>query len=143
MIKTPVDNVSHSKDILLQIATKLRPHFFSYDDINIFTALCVGFAGFLRAGEFTWDQWDPISSPRFHLSRQHVTFDPWHGSVTLFLPSSKTDPFGNGTEIYLAPSGSEICPVAALHHLFERFTYHGTAPLFNRNSGPFSSSYFV
>jgi hypothetical protein len=61
----------------------------------------------------------------------------------LFLPSSKTDPFGKGTEIYLPPSGSEICPVAALHHLFERFPSDGTAPLFNRGYGAFSRSYFV
>jgi len=126
------------------MVTYLRQcNFFSHDDVNFFAALCVGFAGFLRAREFTWEQWSPFSSPRLHLSRQHVTFDNRTGSVTILLPSSKTDPLAKGTEIYLPATGTKICPVAALHHLFERFPAHPAAPLFCRHVGPFSRSHFV
>ena len=125
------------------MVSHLRHSFFDYDTTNFCTALCVGFAAFLRAGEFTWDQWDPLSSPRFRLSRKHITFNIQQGSATLFLPASKTDPYAKGTEIHLPPTGTEICPVAALSHLFERFPSHADAPLFNYTANPFSRSHLV
>ena len=106
------------------------------------TALCVGFAGFLRAGEFTWEKWNPLQSPRLRLSRKHITFE--EETVTLHLPSSKTDPFASGVDIYLTKSPiPEICPVRALKRLFARFPTPADAPLFTRAFGPFSRSYFV
>jgi len=142
--KTPIENDSLSPKTS---SSEWSPTFdnatSSHDDVNFFAALCVGFAGFLRAGEFTWEQWSPFSSPRLHLSRQHVTFDNRTGSVTILLPSSKTDPLAKGTEIHLPATGTEICPVAALHHLFERFPAHPAAPLFCRHVGPFSRSHFI
>jgi hypothetical protein len=84
-------------DILLRITRETRNDF---DGLNIKTALCVAFAGFLRSGEFTWETWDATSSAH-HLARQHVEFI--NDSVNLTLPASKTEPFRNGV-IILQPS---------------------------------------
>jgi hypothetical protein len=101
------------------------------EGINIKAALCVGFAAFLRSGEFTWNTWSSASH-RLQLSRKHVVFEA-DGSITLTLPSSKTDQFNVGTQIYLARSPvSSICPVQALLTLFSRFPAHPHAPLFIR-----------
>ena len=113
------------------------------EGVNVKAALCVGFAAFLRSGEFTWDTWSP-ESHRLHLSRKHVVFQQ-NGSVTLTLPASKTDPSHVGVEIYLAYSPlSPICPVTALQVLFNRYPAPPDAPLFVRPfNQPFAKSFFV
>ena len=112
------------------------------EDVNVHTALCVAFATFLWCGEFTWDTWSP-QHHKSHLARQHVQFHPENSSVTLTLPSSKTDPFRTGVQIHLSSSRSPLCPVTALRHLFMQFpSPHQT--LFSRPYGqPFSKSFFV
>jgi hypothetical protein len=98
------------------------------EGINAKAALCVGFAAILRSGEFTWDTWFP-DSHHTCLSRKHVVFKS-DGSVILTLPTSKTDPFHIGVDIYLAQSPrSPLCPVAALHHLFHRYPVPPPCPL--------------
>ena len=95
----------------------------------------MAFAGFLRSGEFTWD------TPNSALLRRHVVFNK--DSVTLTLPSSKTDPFGRGVAIQLALSTSPLCPVSALRNLYSRFPRDQAQPLFSRTVGPFNRQYFV
>jgi hypothetical protein len=130
-----------TSDILLPIVRLLATDP-SLDTTNLKTALCVGFAAFLRSGEFTWNRWDPSLSPQLHLSRKHVTFVG--DSVSLFLPTSKTDQFRKGVTIHLASADSPLCPVAALHHLLERYPAPPTAPLFLRSAGlPFNRAYLV
>jgi hypothetical protein len=109
---------------------------------NIKAALCVGFAAFLRSGEFTWDTWSTESALSC-LSRMHVAFLPT--SVILTLPASKTDPFRIGEDIYLAYSPhSPICPVTALKNLFQTYPKSNLSPLFVGPPGhPFSKPYFV
>lgn len=109
--------------------------------LNIKTALCVAFAGFLRAGEFTWETWDYLSS-QSHLARKHVTFNA-DGSVTLILPSSKTDPYGKGTAIHLSQANSALCPVHALTILFRTQPKLPNDPLFSRTLGSFNRTYIV
>ena len=92
-----------TKDILLRIAAQLRPQLFSYDDINIYAALCVGFTRFRRAGEFTRDQWDPISSPRFHLSRQHVTLTTVTAQSLSSSPPRKRTNLAKGPKFTFPP----------------------------------------
>ena len=130
-----------TQDILLQIIQTCSLSLI--DNLNIYTAICVGFSAFLRAGEFTWDSWDPASSPSHSLSRQHVTFNEVDGSVTLGLPSSKTDPYRLGVDIHLASSSSTICAVCTLKQLFTRHPLPQNHALFNRPMGPFSKSHFV
>ena len=108
----------------------------------MYAAVCVSFAAFLRSGEFTWEGWDPSSSPSHSLVRRHIRFNP-NGSVTLHLPSSKTDPFRRGVDIPLAATATTLCPVRALKQLFNRHPAPPTSPLFARSMGPFSKSYFI
>jgi hypothetical protein len=130
-----------TSDILLPVVQLLALDT-SLDATNLKTALCVGFAAFLRSGEFTWERWDPHLSPQLYVSRKHVNFIG--DSVSLFLPSSKTDQYRQGATIYLASVDSPLCPVAALHHLFERYPATPTSPLFLRSAGlPFNRSYLV
>jgi hypothetical protein len=93
----------------------------------------------LLAGEFTWDQWDRILLNLldyvYSANICHSTLKPDQSPSLYHNP--KTDPFGKGTEIHLAPAGSQICPVAAFHHPLP------TASLFNRSHGPFSRSFLV
>ena len=112
------------------------------EGINVKAALCVAFAAFFRPGDFTWDTWSP-ESHLLQIARHHVAFHPT--SVTLTLPSSKTDQFRVGTEIYLAEApSSSICPVSALRMLFDRFPAPPLAPLFSRPfNQPFSNTFLL
>ena len=120
--------------ILLRILNEIGD---DYDGINLKAALCVAFAGFLRSGEFTWDK---PSGGGVYLARRHIILNP--NSVTVTLPSSKTDPFHSGVAIHLAESPlSPLCPVRALRMLFTRFHRDPSHPLFSRSFGPFSRQY--
>jgi hypothetical protein len=109
---------------------------------NLKAAFCVAFAAFFRSGEFTWDTWTS-DSHLSHLSRKHVAFHA--SSVTLTLPSSKTDQFRAGVDIHLAYSPrSSLCPVTALRLLFHRYPASPYSPLFTRPfDQPFSKTFFV
>ena len=128
-------------DILVRIIHGISN---DYNGINVKAALCVAFAAFLRSGEFTWETWDPSTSPRFALARQHVTFNK-DGSATLFLPASKTDPSRRGVPIQLAAvPTSPLCPVTALRILISRCPALPNQPMFARISGgPFNRQYIV
>jgi len=120
--------------ILHKVINEARDDF---DSVNIKAALCVAFAGFLRSGEFTWD------TPNTALLRRHATFNR-DGSVTVTLPSSKTDPFKHGVAIELAASpASPLCPVSALRRLYSRFPRDPSHPLFSRIIGSFNRQYLI
>ena len=122
-------------DILLRLVCQIND---DEEGTNVKAALCVAFAAFLRSGDITWDTWFP-NSYLSCLSRRHVAFHT--SSVTLTLPSSKTDQFRVGTEIYLACSPrSPLCPVTALRSLFNRYPTSPHFPLFAR---PFTWTLFV
>lgn len=107
-------------------------------------AFCLAFAAFLRIGEFTHSAAE--------LNSNSSEFQEWHitrGSIflekdwlELFLPASKTDPFRHGVTITVAASYDAGCAVASLHHLFWRFPFRKTAPLFNTNMG-FTRQFFT
>jgi hypothetical protein len=132
-----------TQDILIRIINQLNKKHMGFDEINIYASLCLGFAAFLRSGEFTWEKWNPLQSPRLRLSRKHITFSK--DSITIHLPSSKTDPFATGVDIHLSKSPiPSICPVRALKHLFKHFPAPPDAPLFSRSlEQPFSRTHFV
>src|SRR5205814_1891120 len=79
-----------TRDILIRILQQIPS---TYDGINIRAALCVAFAGFLRAGEITYSEWEE-SSPNFALTRSSILFD--RENIILTLPASKTDFFQIG-----------------------------------------------
>ena len=88
------------------------------DNFNVsmfWAACCVGFFGFLRAGELT------ISSaatydPAVHLSVEDVSVDSREAPsrVRLIIKQSKTDPFRTGAVEFLGRTTNDLCPVAAV-----------------------------
>ena len=84
-----------------------------YDNVMLWAACCLGFFGFLRAGEFTCTGSPPRDPP---LSPSDVVVDSRSNPqlITIHLRHSKTDPFGAGCHIYLGRTNTIPCPVAAL-----------------------------
>ena len=81
----------------------------------LWAAACTGFFGFLRAGEFT------VPSASAYDKDIHLNLDDLatncHYSPSLFrlrIKQSKTDPFRQGVDVYLGPTGTTICPVQAM-----------------------------
>ena len=79
------------------------------------------------------------------LTPQDIAVDDFRGPKTIkvHLKCSKTDPFREGTDVYLARTDDELCPIAAmLSWLVIRGNTEG--PLFNFQSGtPLTQSSFV
>ena len=98
-----------TKDILTRIVRTLGYH---YDDVNLRAAFTTAFSAFLRAGELTWDSWNPATSPLTSLSRGSIKFV--NQGVLLHLPMSKTDQFRVGYDIPLSPSEDFCCSICAL-----------------------------
>jgi len=112
---------------------------------NFDAAFKLGWAAFLRCGEFT-------TKGRFNTSanlcRSNIEFvpsitNPSH--IKLFLPASKTDPFRRGQFIIVAAAPhTTTCPVSALQYLFTNHPLPPTSPLFiGQGGGPLSKSAFV
>ena len=98
-----------------------------YDARLLWAACCVGFFGFLRAGEFTSTGLQP--SPSICVSDVAVSLHTAPSVVQVHLRRAKTDPFGHGVEIFLGKTGKSLCPVAAiLNYLLIRPP--GDGPLF-------------
>jgi hypothetical protein len=81
----------------------------------LWAACCMGFFGFMRAGEFTVtsaqaaDQ-DTCLSPTDVSVDNHTT----PSMVKVHLKQSKTDPFRHGVNIFLGRTNATLCPVAAI-----------------------------
>ncbi len=64
--------------------------------------------------------------------------------MTLTLPSSKTDQNHISIEIQLAPTSSQLCPVAALNELYSSFPHPQNDPLFSRtHARPFMKQFVI
>ena len=105
-----------------------------HDGIMLWAAACTGFFGFLRAGEFT----SPTSSydPAVHLSLSDIAVDS-HSHPTLVrlrIKQSKTDPFRQGTDVFLGATGQDICPLRAMAN-FLAIRSPAPDPLFVFGSG--------
>lgn len=131
-----------TKDILLQLVLRLdittEPH------AIIHAAYCLAFAGFLRAGEFTYSKRDLEDSnfASWHLTRQSIEFLP--DRLLLTLPASKTDRYRRGITLTIAASGDAACAVKSLQNLFTQFPRHPSTPLFHSTSiGPFTREYLT
>ena len=85
------------------------------DKIMLWAACCIGFFGFLRAGEFTVPG-DDAYDPTVHLSHEDIAVDnpmkPWVVRIT--IKQSKTDPFRKGVDLYLGRTFADLCPVISL-----------------------------
>ena len=85
------------------------------DVVMLWAACCLGFFGFMRAGEFTCptgNQFDPEAM----LTPMDVAVDQVQSPSVLAvtLKQSKTDPFRVGVTIFMGRTGNLLCPVAAV-----------------------------
>ena len=96
----------------------------SRDHVMLWAACCLGFFGFLRAGEFT----TPRSfDPSIHLAVSDVQADTLVNPTCfkIRIKCSKTDPFQRGCDIYVGRGSGSICPVAAIGNFL---ALRGSAP---------------
>ena len=99
----------------------------------LWAACCLGFFGFLRAGEFTVNS---HFNPDIHLTVSDIQADTLvnPGSFRIFIKCSKTDPFRQGCYIYIGAGKRDLCPVRALtQYLHVRGSTPG--PLFLLSDG--------
>ena len=107
----------------------------NFNRVMLWAAFCLGFFGFLRAGEFTCP-----SLEKFDCSSMLAVGDVWVDSrtdprcLTVRLKRSKCDPFGSGVLVYVGRTFRPLCPVAAmLSYLAIRPPFPG--PLFIFSDG--------
>ena len=143
---------SHSKrqrlpitpDILRELHRHWSPQTRQFYVIMLWAACCMGFFGFLRAGEFTVDSLQCFD-PDTHLTPRDVSVDSRvrPSLISLLIKQSKTDPFRRGTVIYMGRTDNVLCPVAAvLSYLARRGDHPGPLFLFEDGS-PLSRSRLV
>ena len=86
----------------------------NWDSKMLWAAFCLGFFGFLRAGEFTVPEGAYDSG--CHLPFNDIAVDSHHSPSRLqvTLKASKTDPFRRGIDLIIGKSGDDLCPVAAM-----------------------------
>ena len=83
------------------------------DNVMLWAACCVGFFGFLRAGEFTTNS---SFDPSVDLTPADLQVDSSTNpqSFRVFIKCAKTDPFRRGCFIFLGRGSAPLCPVLAL-----------------------------
>ena len=98
-------------DLMRIIQRSLDAH--NSEHIMLWAACCLGFFGFLRAGEFTVNC---ACDPSFHLTVQELQVDAEANpsSLRVRIKSSKTDPFRQGCFIYLGRGQASLCPISAI-----------------------------
>ena len=81
----------------------------------LWAAVCLGFFGFMRAGEFTVPA-DNAYDPTAHLNTEDISVDNKANPsmARIKLKKSKTDPFRQGVDIYVGRTFGQLCPVAAI-----------------------------
>ena len=124
-------------DILLKLKKVWNKDPSNTDNIMLWAAVCLGFFGFMRAGEFTVPA-DNAYDPTAHLNTEDISVDSKANPsmARIKLKKSKTDPFRQGVDIYVGRTFGQLCPVAAiLAYLAVRGP--GTGPLFMFADGRF------
>ena len=88
----------------------LSPH--DYNNVMLWAVVCVVFFGFLRYGEFV----QKSTTSTVHLTPLDVAVDSHSqpSAVRLHIKRSKANQFGSGAQIFLARTGTDLCPVSAL-----------------------------
>ena len=83
-----------------------------HDTRLVWTASCLCFFVFFRAGEMTVN--GPYH-PSVHLSFSDLGVDDSRrpSFIKIFMKQSKTDPFRKGVALFVGASGTDLCPVAS------------------------------
>ena len=108
-----------------------------FNTIMLWAACCTAFFGFFRMGELTSLTVDG-RSPRHCVLVENVAVNSVQNPsiIKIHLRMSKTDQYGQGVNIYLGRTGSDLCPVSALlAYLAVRGSELG--PLFKFQDGRF------
>ncbi len=87
----------------------------TFNQKMLWAAACMGFFGFLRAGEFTVPSgasFDPADCLTF--ADVAVNSHTAPSLVRVHLKQSKTDPFRQGVDVFLGRTGRDLCPVSAI-----------------------------
>ena len=101
-------------ELLLKIYKVWSQGPLDYNKIMLWAAFCMGFFGFMHAGELTCPSLEAFSPDM--LSPQDVSVDshvcPSH--LAVHLKRSKNDPFAAGTTLHLGATGKTLCPVSSM-----------------------------
>ena len=103
------------------------------DNVMLWAACCLGFFGFLRAGEFTTNS---SFDPSVDLTPADLQVDSSTNpqSFRVFIKCAKTDPFRRGSFIFLGRGTAPLCPVSALTS-YLHLRGPGIGPLFIFQNG--------
>ena len=85
-----------------------------FDIVMLWAACCLGFFGFLRAGELNCTHTKPASDTVLSLSDVAIDSRDTPQVLVVHLRHSKTDPLGVGAHLYLGRTGSILCPLTAV-----------------------------
>ena len=112
----------------------------TFGGANLHAAFCLAFAGFLRMGEFTYDEVES-DFRSWHLTRGSISLQ--EDRLLLVLPASKTDPFRQEVTLTISAACDEACAVKSLRNLFEQFPKSHYSPLFSSPAGTFNRGYVI
>jgi hypothetical protein len=85
-----------------------------FDRLMLWAAFCLGFFGFMRAGEFTCPSREAFVPTMLGVADVQVDSHVRPTRLAVHLKVSKTDQFGIGTTLHLGITGNELCPVTAV-----------------------------
>lgn len=102
-------------EIMVAIKKVLVKDSSSHSNVMLWAACGLAFFGFLRCGEFTVPSQSEFDEGA-HLTINDVALDSISSPSLLqvTIKQSKTDPFRKGVNLFLAKTGKELCPVAAM-----------------------------
>ena len=109
-------------------------HYSFQDASMLWAAFTAAFFGLLRSSEFTAPSETTLIQST--LLFRHIGFTSSFTEATLFLPLSKTDPFGTGATVHLFARTAACCPVLVLRR-YVPFHPSPAGPLFMFQDGGF------
>lgn len=101
-------------EVLRAVYTTWSRESHDFDRVMLWAAFCLGFFGFMRAGEFTCPSLEAYDSLKLSVADVAVDSHTSPSKLTVFLKQSKTDPFGAGVTLHLGTTGDTLCPVRAM-----------------------------
>ena len=108
--------------------------FHTPDKPALWAAITLGFYGFLRGGEVTTTH-SHTYNPTHHLLRRDIQVSADHSHYTVLIKASKTDPYKCSTQVTVAATHTNTCPVQAMQSFLKRSNHRSSLPLFTLSSG--------
>ena len=86
----------------------------TFNRTMLWAAFCLGFFGFMKAGEFTCPSKEAFTPNMLAVSDVQVDAHLQPTRLAVHLRESKTDQFGIGATLHLGTTGDQLCPVVAM-----------------------------